>query len=261
MCERIVAGNLDEVISKNIQIRDEMREKTLLIRTNWNRMLISSSDQLAMQILKSYGLIQVPLDNQYWSGAIFVKDGKRIPVINTALPRANQYFTAWHEIYHLIFDAVSFSHVIETETIMEERKAEYFASLMLLGNLLPYYTELSDMEFLPKVFHCMDAFRAPYKAVLIALYESAVLNENHTLMGLIKENFDNSFIDLADRFRELGLDDSLVKASYVVNVGTLQAKIQERIKKNPELNYNYDNASFLKSIVREINLVMGDKNA
>lgn len=155
MSERIVAGNLDEVISKNIQIRDEMREKTLLIRTNWNRMLISSSDQLAMQILKSYGLIQVPLDNQYWSGAIFVKDGKRIPVINTALPRANQYFTAWHEIYHLIFDDVSFSHVIETETIMEERKAEYFASLMLLGNLLPYYTELSDMEFLPKVFHCM----------------------------------------------------------------------------------------------------------
>ena len=162
------------------------------------------------------------------------------------------------EIYHLIFDAVSFSHVIETETIMEERKAEYFASLMLFGNLLPYYTELSDMEFLPKVFHCMDAFRAPFKAVLIALYESAVLNENHTLMRLIKENFDNSFIDLADRFRELGLDDSLVKASYVVNVGTLQAKIQERIKKNPELNYNYDNASFLKSIVREINYQIED---
>lgn len=261
MSEKIVASNLDEVIQKNIKIRDEMREKALLIRTNWNRMQISSSNQLAMQILKPYGLIQMPLDNQYWSGAIFVKDGKKIPVINTALPRANQYFTAWHEIYHLVYDTVSFSHVIETETIMEERKAEYFASLMLLGNLLPYYTELSEMDFLSKIFHCMDAFSVPYKAVLITLYESAVQNGNQVLMNLVKENFDKSFSDLADRFRNLGLDDSLVKPSYVVNVGTLQAKILERIKQNPELSYNHDNALFLNNIVREINLVMGEHNA
>ena len=57
-------------------------------------------------------------------------NGKRIPLINTALPRANQYFTAWHEIYHLLFDEVSFDHLIESETLMEERKAEYFAALM-----------------------------------------------------------------------------------------------------------------------------------
>lgn len=103
MSEKIVAGNLDEVISKNAEIRDEMREKAVLIRTNLNRMQISSSNRLAMQILKPYGLIQMPIDNPFWSGAIFVKNGKKIPVINTALPRANQYFTAWHEIYHLIY--------------------------------------------------------------------------------------------------------------------------------------------------------------
>ena len=43
MSEKIVAGNLDEVINKNAEIRDEMREKALLIRTNLNRMQISSS--------------------------------------------------------------------------------------------------------------------------------------------------------------------------------------------------------------------------
>lgn len=261
MSERIVASNLDEVIKKNKEIHADMMQKALVIRTNWNRMQISSTNQLAMQILKPYGLIQVPLDNLYWSGAIFVKNEKKIPVINTALPRANQYFTAWHEIYHLVFDQMSFSHVIESETVMEERKAEYFASLMVLGNLLPYYTELPEMDFLSKIFHCMDAFQAPYKAVLIALYESAVQNGNQAVMASIKENFDVPFINMADRFRALGLDDSLVKPSYVVNVGTLQSKIQERIKKEPELNYNYDNASFLENIVKEINLVMGDENA
>ena len=34
MSEKIVAGNLDEVISKNAEICDEMREKAVLIRTN-----------------------------------------------------------------------------------------------------------------------------------------------------------------------------------------------------------------------------------
>ncbi len=261
MSEKIVAGNLDEVIRKNAEIHNEMWEKALLIKTNGNRMQISSSSQLAMQILKPYGLIQVPLDDPYWSGAIFVKNDKKIPVINTALSRANQYFTAWHEIYHLIYDTVSFSHIIGTETIMEERKAEYFASLMLLGNLLPYYTELPEMDFLSKIFQCMDAFSAPYKAVLIALYESAVQNGNQDLMNLIKENFDRTFDNLPGRFRELGLDDSLVKPSYVVNVGTLQAKIQDRIKKDPELNYNYENERFLGNVVKEINLLMGEENA
>lgn len=260
MSEKIVAGKLDEVVRKNEEIRDEMREKALLIKTNWNRMQISSSSQLAMQILKPYGLIQIPLDDHYWSGAIFVKNGKKIPVINTALSRANQYFTAWHEIYHLIYDTVSFSHIIETDTIMEERKAEYFASLMLLGNLLPYYNELSEMDFLSKIFQCMDTFSAPYKAVLIALYESAVQSGSQDLMNMIKENFDRTFDDLPERFRELGLDDSLVKPSYVINVGTLQAKIQDRIKKDPELKYNYENERFLSNVVREINLVMGEEN-
>lgn len=97
--------------------------------------------------------------------------------------------------------------------------------------------------------------------MLIALYESAVQNENKKLMSLIKENFDNSFSDLADRFRKLGLDDNLVRPSYVINVGILQAKIQERIKQDPDLNYNYENEQFLSNIIREANLMMEEKNA
>ena len=97
--------------------------------------------------------------------------------------------------------------------------------------------------------------------MLIVLYESAVQNENKKLMSLIKENFDNSFSDLADRFRKLGLDDNLVRSSYVINVGILQAKIQERIKQDPDLNYNYENEQFLSNIIREANLMMEEKDA
>jgi len=32
-------------------------------------------------------------------------------------------FTAWHEIYNLIFDKVLFDYFIETDNILEERKS------------------------------------------------------------------------------------------------------------------------------------------
>ena len=72
---------------------------------------------------------------------------------------------------------------------------------------------------------------------------------------------DKSFEDLPKMFRDLGLDDSLVKPSYVINVNALQAKINERIKQNPELNYNHDNAQFLNNILKELNLLMRSQNA
>lgn len=258
MSERIIADNLDEVVRKNFEIHDEILRDALLIRTTFNRVQIGSAPQLAMQILKSYGLIQLPIDNLYWSGAIFVKNGKKIPVINTALPRVNQYFTAWHEIYHLILDQVSFNHIIESDSVMEERKADHFSSLMLLGNLMSYYTELPDMDFMDRIFYCMDAFQTPYKAILIALYESATRNGNNVLMERIKSVFDIQLKDLANRFRLLGLDDSLVNPSFVVNVSILQSKIQDQIRENPDLCYNYDNSDFLKTIIQRINLIMGE---
>ena len=93
MSEKITSLNLDEVIKTNTLIHNEIEEDIRSFRSRWNRMQFRSLEKLAMEILKKYGLIQIPLDNQYWSGAIFVKSGKRIPVINTALPRGNQYFT------------------------------------------------------------------------------------------------------------------------------------------------------------------------
>ena len=76
-----------------------------------------------------------------------------------------------------------------------------------------------------------------------------------------REKRECSFSDLADRFRKLGLDDNLVRPSYVINVGILQAKIQERIKQDPDLNYNYENEQFLSNIIREANLMMEEKDA
>ncbi len=262
MSERITANNLEQVIQENKEIRQEIDRCVMLVKTTFNRMQVSSPPQLALQLLRTYGLIQMPIDNPYLSGAIYVKSEKRIPFINTALPRVNQYFTAWHELYHMIFDMVSFDHLIEIDTTLEERKAEYFASKMLLGNLMPYFSELpEEMNFQSKVYNCMAVFQTPYKAVLIALYEAASQVNNTMLMNVVKEHFDNIHINIAEKFQELGLDNTLVLPSYVVDVSSLQSKILESIQERPELHYHKDNDSYLKNIMKEIRLIIGDDNA
>lgn len=255
MSELITAQNLDFVIKKNREIKEEVSAQAIKLQTNPSIMKVASAPQLALLILQGFGLIQMPIEDKFWSGAIFVKDGKLIPVVNTSLPRANQYFAAWHEIYHLIFDKVSFDHFIEVDNTLEERKAECFAACMLLNGVDRYFTELPEMDFVSKIFYCMSIFQAPYKAVLVSLYEYAVQSENEKLCGRIKEAFDLQFEDLPNRFRMLGLDDSLVSPSYVINTSSLQERIKRMRVANPELNYHKNNEEYLMNIMTEIAMI------
>jgi hypothetical protein len=60
----------------------------------------------------------------------------------------------------------------------------------------------------------MDTYEAPYKVILIKLYEETVLRyANAALKKDILNNFDNLSDNLVDKFEELGLDSELVKPS------------------------------------------------
>ncbi len=255
MSELITSKNIDLVIEKNKAIKTEVDNQVLKFKMNSEMIGSVSIPQLAFQILHGFGLIQIPVKDKYWSGAIYVKEGKIIPVINTALPRVNQYFTAWHEVYHLLFDNVSFDHFIGADNSVEERKAEYFAARMLLSGVGDYFSKMSDMDFFEKVFNCISVFQAPYKAVLVSLYEHAVQNNNVFLKDMIKSQFDKQFENLAEHFKALGLDDGLVQPSYVINTSYLQEKINKQKELNPDLKYHNDNDAFLKEIRKELALL------
>jgi hypothetical protein len=102
----------------------------------------------------------------------------------------------------------------------------------------------------------MSAFQAPYKAVLVSLYEYAVQSDNEKLGKRIKEVFDLQFEDMPEQFRMLGLDDSLVKPSYVINVAFLQEKIRKSQQENPELKFHKYNEEFLENIIKETAIIM-----
>ena len=111
------------------------------------------------------------------------------------------------------------------------------------------------MEFISKILYCMSAFQVPYKAVLISLYEDAVRRENEKLQGRIKETLDLKIEDMSEKFRRLGLDDSLVLPSFVINTSFLQEQIEKKKAADPELKYHEDNEEFLKNMTEEIRMI------
>ena len=72
---------------------------------------------------------------------------------------------------------------------------------------------------------------------------------------LVKEIIDLIIDDIPDRFRKLGLDDSLVIPSYVVNTSYLHKQIKKSEEANPELKYHVDKEDFLENIMKEIQVI------
>ena len=104
MADRITSKNLDEIIKMNICIEEHIRCCTDEIYRRYNNTRINSPEKLAFKILNDYNLIQIPIEDKYLGGKVEIRNNKKIPIINTSQPRVYQYFIAWHEVYHIIFD-------------------------------------------------------------------------------------------------------------------------------------------------------------
>lgn len=255
MSELITSNNLEQVIEKNNLIKDDILRLTNDFTVRFNKSRVTGQDKLSFSVLKEKHLIQIPIDDEYWGGAIITKGNIKIPVINTAQPRVYQYFVAWHEIYHLFYDLSlrDETHNIAVDMDLNERKADYFAAKMIFGNVYDYYYSLDDEDFIDRVIKCMDVYKAPYKAVLIELFEEAVTKYNDLdLKEKILEHFDNKPENLVQKFIDLELDAELVKPSFVVSLGGLEKKIQNAMKENPDVSHHKDNYQFLLTLKNKI---------
>ena len=255
MSELITSKNLEQVIEKNKQIKDDILRLINDFTVRFNKLGVTGQDKLALSVLKENHLIQIPIDDEYWGGAIITKGTIKIPVINTAQPRVYQDFVAWHEIYHLFYDLSlkDETHNIAVDMDLNERRADYFAAKMIFGNVYDYYYSLDDENFIDRVIKCMDVYKAPYKAVLIELFEEAVTKYNDLdLKEKILEHFDNKPDDLVQKFIDLELDSELVKPSFVVSLGGLEKKIQNAMKENPDVSHHKDNYQFLLKLKSKI---------
>lgn len=250
---RITSQNLDETIQTNRKIKKEVRDRIQFMERYLKKIRIHSPEKQALQILKEHNLIQIPIPDRDWGGAIYeLPNGHKIPVINTAQPRLYQYFIYWHEIYHLTEEsATDITHNISTELDLADRKADYFASQMLISNdLYDYYHQLKYEDFIDRIASCMDTFKAPFKAILIELYELALEFSNLSLQNEIKKHFDLQLSPDAweNIFKGLSLDESLVKPTYIVDFGTLKGLIQEKSERHPDVELYNENKEFVLNL-------------
>jgi Zn-dependent peptidase ImmA (M78 family) len=253
MSKYITSFNLDEVINENKKIKSEIDNLRSHFFINHNKVGILGADKLAFETLKkNHTFLQIPIPDEYYGGTIIVRGKFKISLINSGRPRVYQYFVAWHEIYHLLYDTslTKDEHVIQAEEMeVNERKADYFASKMLLGDVYKYYYSLEDDEFINKIARCVDIFKAPYKAILIELYEAAVnIYNDLNLKKLIKDNFDNKTINSIEIFEKLDLDTDLLKPSNIISFGDLDKRIELLSKEENDVDYHNDNIKFLKQL-------------
>lgn len=253
---RITSRNLDETVERNEQINRQVQSHIHFIEkhlTKWKSLPI---EEQALGILKEHHLIEIPIPDVDWGGAIRkFHDDKVVPIINTAQPRVYQYFIYWHEIYHLTESEEMLVHKsnnyeITTEFDLNERKADYFASQMIFGysDLYDYYHSLDYKDFITRAAHCMKSFKAPYKAVLIQLYQMAKRNQNEQLKNQIKADFDRQFTvkEWAAIFQEYALDDTLIKPSFVTNMNAVINAIKSQIEQHPDVELFRDNLNVVR---------------
>jgi len=250
---RITSLNLDETISLNRKIQKEVDRQIKFMERHLKKLTIHSPEKQALKILLDHNLIRVPIPDPDWGGAIYeLPNGNKIPIINTAQPRLYQYFISWHEVYHLTeISDENATHNISTEFDLTERKADYFASQMLISDdIFDYYHQLEQHSFIDRIAFCMDMFKAPYKAILIKLYESAIQCEKADLQGEIKENFDLKYSQTywETKFKDLYLDDTLIKPTLIVDFGRLMEIVRDKSEKYSDVEVYKDNFNFLQEL-------------
>lgn len=178
-------------------------------------------------IEQNHSLIQAPIDDPSLGGFILFKKNKHFCYLNTGQPRVYQNFVLLHELYHILSVSesdVDSLHLIESDmdVEVEERKADYFASLLLIDSedLIMFYTSLKDEPLVHRIFLTMNRFSAPYKSVLIRLFELDLISPEE-----ISDFFDVKF-DLEKEFKKLGLDPIKVQSSYVIKFDNLEEMVE-----------------------------------
>jgi hypothetical protein len=253
---RITSEILDKTIEMNEQTTKQVEAHIQYIEKRLIKWKSLPVEQQALEILKEYHLVEAPIPDENWGGAIRkFGNGSMIPIINTAQPRLYQYFIYWHEVYHLTEQVELDTHKeknyeITAEFDLNERKADYFASQMIFRymDLYDYFHSLRFDDFLVNMAHCMKSFKAPYKAILIELYQIAKKNRNEQLQSQIKHYFDQRLTikEWSAIFQEYSLDDTLIKPSLVINLSSIKQVIKNAINQHPDVELYKDNLELVR---------------
>ena len=210
-------------------------------------------------IQKNTLFLQVPSDDLSLGGFLIDYGHVTCCYINSSQPRINQHFILFHEIYHLLKGIPpGQAHFVSTEQTgisLEERKADYFASLLLMPEqeMRNFFATIQGDALAVQIYKAMNQFKAPYKSILIRMLELKIALTPDKFIELFDDNNN-----LSERFSKAGLDKGIVEPSRVFNIPNLDAVIAEnRLNEFMPTSTNEKNKQLFERIVRHFQ-VKGD---
>ncbi|MRY42658.1 ImmA/IrrE family metallo-endopeptidase [Clostridium beijerinckii] len=228
---------------------------------------ISIIQSINLKMEEDFNVIKYPIKNKKLGGFVYKTDNNLFCFVNSNQPRNFQNFVLIHEYYHLTHDNNLEKNKINTvlsneeeSIVLTERKANYYASLMLLESLRENYNKfIEDRKFTLEETLCylIDLYKVPKKTILIRLYELNCINFDD-----LYNNFDNDVDILKIRFTQLGLDCSILEPSNVIKFDDIDGEFKKARETGSMLESFLDqNESYYKKLFKslEVKFKSGDK--
>lgn len=240
----IIKEDLKRILELNKCIDSEIKTIVKKDFLNFYDENITIIQNINLKMEEEFNIIKYPINNKELGGFVYKTDNNLFCFINSNQPRNFQNFVLIHEYYHIIHDHNLEKNKIDAILLNEEesinlleRKANYYASLMLLESLRENYNKfIIDRKFTLKETLCylIDLYKVPKKTILIRLFELGCINFDE-----LYNNFNNDIDDLKEKFNKLGLDISILEPSNVVKFDDI----------NEEFNKARDTGSMLESFL------------
>lgn len=213
--------DLKRILDLNKQIETEIKPIADRDFFNFSEKNISIIQNINLKMEESFNIIKYPINNKELGGFVYKTDNNLFCFINSNQPRNFQNFVLIHEYYHLTHNESLEKNIIDAILLNEEesiksteRKANYYASLILLESLRENYNKfVKDRKFTLEETLCylIDLYKVPKKTLLIRLHELSCISFDD-----LYDNFNNDLDSLKDTFKKLGLDCSILEPSNVV---------------------------------------------
>ncbi len=240
--------NLDAIIHANQMIEKEIKALVSKDKTLYFDQNISYVNKIKMKLEEKICMIKYPIKNKAIGGFIYKTKNNTFCFINSLQSRAYENFVLLHEFYHLNYQLNEIDDNIvylddENSIISNERKASFYASLMLLEDdslRSHYYKFNQDMNYSFEDTLCLliDLFQVPTKTLLIRLYELGCINNSDDILSYIDSDDDISLLPI---FEKLGLDSSIIEPSKVIKFSNIEQ----------EFSYAQENQTMLETFIEE----------
>ncbi|WDV45724.1 hypothetical protein PV797_19860 [Clostridiaceae bacterium M8S5] len=252
-------NKLESIIEINKTIHKQIQKLVEKDLEKYKRFGVNNADVAKQIINEKYELIEFPIKNNLLAGIIVRKNESFYYFVNSSIPRTLQNLLHLHGLYYLLHgdkkDIYIIKNEIETSVNINNRKAIYYASLMMLDkeSIRSNYYYLKNDRKLPLkliVYNLMMLYKTTYHTILIRLFEIKCIERFDILEDCFKD-FDNKRIH--NEFKEIGLDTCILESSNTKSMGNLKLYVEQSRNNNNLLeDFININISEYNNILKEL---------